>query len=70
MGSTKSGWSALATIDELQQWGDDHAPRANGPSMLRRHRSTGEDLHVAYVIDAGMAVPMSEVTMTLATGTV
>ena len=60
---TPSGRDALVILGALQQWGDRHAPRPDGPSVLRRHRTTDDELHVAFVTDAGIAVPLDDVRM-------
>jgi hypothetical protein len=44
-------------LSALQQWGDEHLPRPEGPSMLRRVRGTDCPVHVGYLDDEGREVP-------------
>jgi len=60
---TASGRDALVILGAFQQWGDLHAPRAGGATVLRRHGDTGAPLHVAFVTDDGTAVPLDDVEM-------
>jgi len=60
---TPSGRDALVILGAFQQWGDRHAPRAGGPTVVRRHRNTGAPLHVAFVTDDGAAVTLDDVEM-------
>jgi hypothetical protein len=43
-------------LSALQQWGDEHLPRPEGPSMLRRVRGTACPVHVGYLDDEGREV--------------
>lgn len=58
---TKAGEELLPILGALQQWGDRYRPRPSGPSALRRARSTGEPVHVAFVTEDGREVPADEV---------
>jgi hypothetical protein len=40
----------------LQQWGDEHLPRPEGPSMLRRVAGTDAPVHVGYIDPDGREV--------------
>jgi DNA-binding HxlR family transcriptional regulator len=61
---TEAGQELQVILGALQQWGDDHLPHPDGPSMLRRRRGTGGDpLHVAYVDDNCREVTLPEVRM-------
>jgi DNA-binding HxlR family transcriptional regulator len=65
---TPSGRDALVILGAFQQWGDRHAPRIAGPTVLRRHRGTGAALHVAFVTDDGVAVALDDVEMVVSPG--
>jgi hypothetical protein len=41
----------------LQQWGDEHLPRPEGPYMLRRIAGTDAPVHVGLVGPNGREVP-------------
>src|SRR3984957_10697128 len=43
-------------VAALQQWGDEHLPRPEGPSMLRRVAGTDEPVHVGYIDPDGREV--------------
>ena len=61
---TTAGLELQVILGALQQWGDDHLPHPDGPSMLRRRRGTGGDpLHVSYVDDNGREVTLPDVRM-------
>lgn len=61
---TDSGREALIVLGALQQWGDRHVGRAEGPTSLRRDRRTGELLDVSFTDPAGRAVPLDAVSFT------
>ena len=50
-------------LSALQQWGDEHLPRPEGPSMFRRVRGTDCPVHVGYLDDAGREVPPADVAI-------
>jgi DNA-binding HxlR family transcriptional regulator len=58
---TEAGHELVVALGALQQWGDAHRPRAAGPSVARRSRSTGEPLAVAFVDGSGRAVALDDV---------
>ena len=60
---TESGKELLLVLGALQQWGDEHMRRAEGPTHVRRRRGTGEPLAVAFVDASGRAVPLEDVHM-------
>jgi DNA-binding HxlR family transcriptional regulator len=60
---TPAGQELQVVLGALQQWGDIHLPRADGPSMLRRERDTGRPLHVGFVNDLGHEVAPANVAM-------
>jgi hypothetical protein len=50
-------------LGALQQWGDEHLPHPDGPSMLRRRGTGGAPLHVGYIDDDGREVTLPDVRM-------
>ena len=48
-------------LGALQQWGDEHLPWPQGPTVVRRDRRNGDALHVGYVNDLGREVPTPDV---------
>jgi DNA-binding HxlR family transcriptional regulator len=60
---TPAGRELQVVLGALQQWGDMHLPRADGPSMLRKDRDTGRPLHLGFIDDHGREVPPADVTM-------
>lgn len=60
---TPAGRELQVVLGALQQWGDEHLPRAEGPSVVRRHRHTGRPLSVGYVDEDGRAVDPADVAM-------
>ena len=53
---TPSGRELQVVLAALQQWGDEHLPRPEGPSMLRRVAGTDCPVHVGYVDPDGREV--------------
>ena len=62
-GLTPAGRELRVVLASLQQWGDEHLPRAEGPSMLRRVAGTDRPVHVGYVDQDGREVPADGVAM-------
>jgi HxlR-like helix-turn-helix protein len=61
---TEAGRELQVILGALQQWGDEHLPHPDGPSMLRRRRGTsGGPLHVGYIDDEGREVTLRDVRM-------
>ena len=60
---TAAGRELQVVLSALQQWGDEHLPRPEGPSMLRRVRGTDGPVHVGYLDDAGREVPSADVAI-------
>jgi DNA-binding HxlR family transcriptional regulator len=60
---TAAGRELRVVLSALQQWGDEHLPWAEGPSILRRARGTGRPLHVGYVDDLGVEVAADDVVL-------
>jgi DNA-binding HxlR family transcriptional regulator len=60
---TPAGRELRVVLSSLQQWGDEHLPRAEGPSMLRRVAGTDRPVHVGYIDPDGREVPPDGVAM-------
>ncbi len=60
---TPAGRELLVVVGALQQWGDVHVPRPEGPTIERRSRIDNSPLHVAFVDPAGNEVALDDVTM-------
>jgi DNA-binding HxlR family transcriptional regulator len=58
---TPAGRELLVVLGALQQWGDEHRPWPQGPTVERRDRRTGRPLHVSYVDDLGDEVRLEDV---------
>ena len=58
---TPAGRELQVVLGALQQWGDTHLPRPEGPTLLRRQRGTDRPLHVAYVDDDGREIAPDDV---------
>jgi DNA-binding HxlR family transcriptional regulator len=54
---TETGRELELVVGALQQWGDAHLPRPQGPSVVRRSRVTGQRVRAAFVDDRGDQVP-------------
>ena len=60
---TPAGRELLVVVGALQQWGDAHVPRPEGPTVERRGRADNAPLHVAFVDPAGREVALDDVAM-------
>jgi hypothetical protein len=60
---TPAGLELQVVLAALQQWGDTHLPRPEGPSMLRRVRGTGRPVHVGFIDDRGREVAQPDVAI-------
>jgi len=60
---TPAGRELFVVLAALQQWGDEHLPWAEGPSMLRRVQGTGRPVHVGFIDDDGREVAPADVAM-------
>ena len=60
---TPVGRQLAVVLAALQQWGDEHLPWPEGPSMLRRVRDSDRPVHVGFVDDRGREVPAEDVAM-------
>ena len=58
---TPAGLELHVVIGALQQWGDVHVPRVEGPSVARQQVGTGAGVRVGFVDSLGHEVPQSEV---------
>jgi hypothetical protein len=47
----------------MQQWGDEHLPRPEGPSMLRRVRDTGGPVRVGYLDERRREIRPADVAL-------
>ncbi len=60
---TRAGTDLRLVLGALQQRGDVHLPRLEGPSAARRHLQSGRPVHVAFTDDEGHAVDVDSVTI-------
>ena len=58
---TPAGRELHVLMGVLQQWGDRHLPRPEGPTMVRRARRTDRPVHVAFIDDLGYEIPADDV---------
>ena len=59
---TPAGDDLKVVLGALQQWGDDHLARPEGPTINRIDAGSGSALHVAFVDDKGHAVAKDDAT--------
>ena len=60
---TPAGRELHVVLSALQQWGDEHLPRTEGPSMLRRVKGTSRPVHVGYIDERGREVDAADVAV-------
>jgi DNA-binding HxlR family transcriptional regulator len=60
---TPAGRELGVVLSALQQWGDEHLPWPEGPSILRRVGDSDCPVRVGYVDDDGREVPEADVVM-------
>lgn len=60
---TTAGRELGVILSGLQQWGDEHLPWPQGPSILRRVEGTDRPVHVGYIDDRGREVRPDRVAM-------
>jgi DNA-binding HxlR family transcriptional regulator len=60
---TSAGRELQIVLSALQQWGDEHLPWPDGPSILRRVTGTDEPVHVGFVDAHGSEVEPDQVAM-------
>lgn len=53
---TPAGAELEVLLGALQQWGDDHLPWHDGPTVIRRDRRNDRPIHVGYLDDRGREV--------------
>jgi len=58
---TDAGREALPVVAGLQAWGDRHLPREEGPTVLRRAKSSGQSIHIGFVDETGAEVALDDV---------
>lgn len=58
---TDIGRDLHVVLGALQQWGDTHLPRPEGPSVVRRSRATAERVRVAFVDDGGHEIAPEQI---------
>jgi DNA-binding HxlR family transcriptional regulator len=58
---TPAGRELDLILAGLQQWGDTHLPRPEGPSILRQVGGSGRSVHVGFVDERGREVPADKV---------
>jgi DNA-binding HxlR family transcriptional regulator len=58
---TEAGEDLKLVLAALQQWGDQHVPRTDGPTVLRRDTANGALVSVGFVDEHGKEVPEDEV---------
>ena len=59
---TPAGAELKLVIAALQQWGDAHLPVDCGPTILRKHRTTGGPIEVAFVDARGRRIKDEDAT--------
>jgi DNA-binding HxlR family transcriptional regulator len=64
---TEAGHELFLVLCALQQWGDDHLPRPEGPSVLRRVTGTDRTARVGFLDDDGRALDVHDVAWRWAT---
>jgi hypothetical protein len=60
---TPAGRELQVVLAALQQWGDEHLPRPEGPGMLRRVAGSDAPVHVGYIDPDGREVPPGRFAM-------
>jgi DNA-binding HxlR family transcriptional regulator len=65
---TPAGRELQVVLSALQQWGDEHVPRPEGPTMFRRVRGTGCPVRVGYLDEQGREVAPADLAVVPAGG--
>jgi DNA-binding HxlR family transcriptional regulator len=60
---TAAGRELIVVLAALQQWGDEHLPWHEGPSILRRVGQSGQSVHVGFINEEGREVRPADVAM-------
>jgi DNA-binding HxlR family transcriptional regulator len=58
---TPAGEELHVALGLLQQWGDAHLPRPEGPTIERRTRKTNRPVHVGFIDERGREVATNNV---------
>jgi DNA-binding HxlR family transcriptional regulator len=58
---TSAGEELHVALGSLQQWGDAHLPRPDGPTVERRARKTNRPVHVGFIDERGREVATNDV---------
>ena len=53
---TPAGEELRVVLGALQQWGDEHLPWSEGPTVIRRDRRNDRPVHIGYIDDRGREV--------------
>ena len=61
---TPAGAELQLVLGALQQWGDEHRPHPNGPTVVRRTSDDDRPVRVSFVDDTGASVPLERVAFT------
>ena len=59
---TPAGKELQVLLAALQQWGDEHLPWAEGPSILRRTKGDNRPVHIGFIDENGQEVSPENVT--------
>jgi DNA-binding HxlR family transcriptional regulator len=59
---TPAGEDLKLVLAALQQWGDVHVPREQGPTVLRHAKGSGELVNVAFTTESGTPVATEDVS--------
>ncbi|WP_066074177.1 helix-turn-helix domain-containing protein [Frankia sp. EI5c] len=62
---TPAGRELHVVLTALQQWGDDHLPHPEGPSVLRRVTGTDRPVRVGFLDPDGREVQPEDVTLVM-----
>jgi DNA-binding HxlR family transcriptional regulator len=60
---TDAGRDLMPAILALQEWGDRHLPWPAGPSVLRRERRNGGEVHVRLVDEDGQEIAPTDLEL-------
>jgi DNA-binding HxlR family transcriptional regulator len=60
---TDIGRELHIVVGALSDWGDNHLPCEEGPSMLRRARRTGRAVHVGFIDELGYEIHPDDVAI-------
>lgn len=60
---TPAGRELQLVLTAMQQWGDEHLPRPEGPSLLRRRKGTKRPVHVGLIDDRGDEIDLDELEL-------